>query len=93
MLVDGALFICLQLLPPGRIAMEETKLLLCLLVRRHLVLIFATLLGESTGSVVNPFVAIDFDLLRGCIVGWRRRSNNVIDARLTMIFRVSNGIS
>lgn len=67
--------------------MKETEFLLCLLVRGHLVLVLATLLGEGTCSVVNPFVTIDLGLLCRGAIGWRGSSNDCIDARLAYVPR------
>lgn len=53
LLVEGLL------LPPRRVAVEQAQLLLGLAIMRHLVLVFAPLLGESTSTVVDPFIAID----------------------------------
>lgn len=53
LLVEGLL------LPPGWVSVEETQLLLGLSVVRHLVLVFAPLLGERTSAVVDPLVTVD----------------------------------
>lgn len=57
---QGTLLVERLLLPPGRISVEQAKLLLGLAIMGHLVLVLAPLLGKSTGSVVDPFIAVDF---------------------------------
>ena len=48
-----------ELLPPGRVAVEQAQHLLGLAVVGHLVLELAALLGEGAGAVVDPLVAVD----------------------------------
>lgn len=59
--VNGRLTLLLEslLLPPRRVSVEEAELLQALAVVRHLVLVLATPLGESTSAVVDPLVAVD----------------------------------
>lgn len=47
------------LLPPRRVSVEETQGLLRGLVMGHLMFVLTTLLGESTGTIVNPLITID----------------------------------
>lgn len=60
-----ALQIRLVLLPPSRIALEESQADLRSFVAGHLVLEAATLLLEGTDALVDPFVTECFFLLQG----------------------------
>lgn len=70
----------LVLLPPGGQAVEEAEGVLGELVKRHLVLILAPLLGEGASTLVHPLVAVDLWLLLGH--RWRGQRNDTIDVRL-----------
>ena len=93
-LVDGLaagsrrrLLLLLQLFlmvsPPLRESMEEPERLLGGLVNRHLVFVLAALLCKGTGSVVDPFVAVDF----GASLLSRRNRNDAVD--LGLVHQVS----
>lgn len=56
---EGSLLLDGLLLPPGRVCMGQAQTPLGLSVVRHLVLVLAALLGEGTGSVVDPLVTVD----------------------------------
>lgn len=58
-----AVHLSLLLLPPVRQTVVQADFVLCLLVRRHVVLEAAPSLRKGAGAVVNPLGAIDFLLL------------------------------
>lgn len=63
--------------------MKETKGLLCLAVKWHLVLVLASLLSECTDALMHPFVAVYLETLRGRRGhGLRLSGDDVVDARL-----------
>lgn len=78
LLVVALLEVLLEVLPPLGEPVEEAERLLGGLVKGHLVLVLAALLGEGTGAVVNPLVTVDLGspLLSG------RSGNNAINTIL-----------
>jgi hypothetical protein len=67
--------------------MEEAERLLSCLVKGHLVLVLAALLGKGTGAVVNPLVAVDL----GSSLLSRRSGDNAINAILrTLLARLAS---
>jgi hypothetical protein len=81
--------------------MEESQSVLRGAVVRHLVLVLASLLGESAGAVVDPLVAVDLDALRsrtrdGACDGRGRgggRGDDGVDAGLSSESRESEVVS
>lgn len=78
-------------LPPMRISLEKTKLVLRKLVRWHFMLVLAASLGKGTDTLMYPFVAIYFgsSMSAGCGVGQaraeeigcrRRSDDNVVNS-------------
>ena len=66
--------------------MEETKLVLGYLVKRHLMFVLAALLSEGAYTFMNPLVAINLGLLRcdrGC-------SDDAIDMLLRSVSLISS---
>lgn len=76
--------ISLKLLPPSWESMEKAERELSRLVQGHLVLVLATLLGESTNPLMNPFITINFGLLRRD----RGSGDDLIDVFLCMVVSV-----
>lgn len=79
-----------MLLPPLRITVKETELVLCGPVRGHLVPILAALLGKGTNALVHPFIAVhlgpslagarELGRSRGLRWRWRCVGHNVVDS-------------
>jgi glycerol uptake facilitator-like aquaporin len=78
LLVVALLKVLLEILPPLGEPMEEAERLLSCLVKGHLVLVLAALLGKGTGAVVNPLVAVDL----GSSLLSRRSGDNTINTIL-----------
>jgi hypothetical protein len=64
--------------PPLRESMEESERLLGGLVDRHLMFVLAALLCKGAGSIVDPFVAVDF----GAALLSRRNRNDAVNLGL-----------
>lgn len=67
-IIQANVLLSTHLLPPARISVEQAQAVLALLIAGHLVLELATLLGEGTGTIVDPLVAVNLLTLGSAVV-------------------------
>lgn len=84
-----------MLLPPGRKTVEQAELVLRHLIKRHLMLVLAALLGECTHALVDPFVTVDLRSPLGLLLvvmlrtrATRRESGGIMVARMWLLLLV-----